>query len=156
MDVRIEQTVAILVDGNNAEIGIRNLHKKSNLMLNFDSLVPRLLNGRGLNRLVYFREGKSISKKLAERLQKKFHGRVRPCYKSADVPLAIEATQLADKVDTIILISGDSDYIELVRYLKYRGVRVEIVGSKGTISGILAGEADVVHNIELSDVYEFK
>ena len=49
-----------------------------------------------------------------------------PCHKSADIPLTIKATQLAQKVDTIIILSGDADYIELVRHLRGEGVRVEI------------------------------
>ena len=87
-------------------------------MLNFDILIPKLLLNRGLSRLVYFREGKHISNKLQERLHNFYHGSVRPCHKSADIPLSINAIQVADKVDTIIIRSGDADYIELVRHLK--------------------------------------
>ena len=38
--------------------------KNKNAMINFDTLIPKLLNGRGLNRMIYFREGKSISSKF--------------------------------------------------------------------------------------------
>ena len=81
--VHISQSVAILVDGNNIERSIHSETNKPNTMLNFDTLVPRLLGNRGLNRLVYFREGKQISSKLKERLHSNYHGSVRPCRRSS-------------------------------------------------------------------------
>lgn len=140
--VVISQSVAILVDGNNMERSIEDVTKKKGYMLNFDTLIPKLLKTRGLNRLIYFREGKQISQKLAERLHTQFHGSVRPCHKSADIPLSIKATQLASKVDAIIIMSGDSDYVELVRHLKSEGVRVEIAAIEKTTSQLLKEEAD--------------
>jgi len=151
VQVVISQSVAILVDGNNIERSIHSETSKPNTMLNFDTLVPRLLGNRGLNRLVYFREGKQISSKLKERLHANYHGSVRPCHKSADIPLSIKATQLANKVDTIIIMSGDSDYVELVRHLKSEGVRVEIAAIPSTTSKLLIEEADYFHEITRSD-----
>lgn len=150
-EVKINQSVAILVDGNNIE---RSIHEQSgdvNTMVNFDTLIPRLLDNRGLNRLVYFREGKQISSKLRERLHSRYHGSVRPCHKSADIPLTIKATQLASKVDTIIIMSGDSDYIELVNHLKNEGVRVEIAAVLSTTSSMLIEDADYFHEIVRED-----
>lgn len=156
MTVNISQSVAVLVDGNNIEISIHELTKNNNTMVNFDTLIPRLLKGRGLNRLVYFREGKSISAKLAERLHDQFHGSVFACHKSADIPLAIRAMQLADKVDTIIIMSGDSDYIELVRHLKSAGVRVELASIKETTAKILLDEVDHFDPITEVDYFVYK
>jgi hypothetical protein len=95
MNVNISQSVAVLIDGNNIEIALHNLLNDTNAMLNFDVLIPKLLVNRSLNRLLYFREGKSISSKLAERLHENYHGSVIPCHKSADIPLTIYATQIA-------------------------------------------------------------
>ncbi len=150
-EVFIGQTVAVLIDGNNIE---RSIHTQSNdttTMINFDTLIPRLLDNRALNRLIYFREGKSISSKLAERLHQSYHGSVQPCHKSADIPLSIKATQLAPKVDTIIILSGDSDYVELVRHLKGDGVRVEIAAVEDTASKYLIEEADYFYTITKED-----
>lgn len=150
--ILISQSVAILVDGNNIERSLENEHKQ-NMMINFDVLIPRLLGGRGLNRLIYFREGKNISSKLAERLHSKYHGSVRPCHKSADIPLSIKATQLASKVDAIIILSGDSDYVELVSHLKSEGVRVEICAVESTTAEVLREEADYFHPITPDDCF---
>jgi len=125
-------------------------------MLDFDKIIPKLLQNRGLNRLIYFREGLNISEKLAERLLNHYHGSVVPCHKSADIPLTITATQIADKVDTIIILSGDSDYVELVRHMKSRGVRVEIAAVEATTASILIEEADHYVPIGKDDCFKFK
>ncbi len=150
--ILISQSVAILVDGNNIERSLDSEHNQ-NMMINFDVLIPRLLGGRGLNRLIYFREGKNISSKLADRLHSKYHGSVRPCHKSADIPLSIKATQLASKVDAIIILSGDSDYVELVSHLKSEGVRVEICAVESTTAEVLREEADYFHPIMKEDCF---
>ncbi|EQC43953.1 NYN domain-containing protein [Bacteriovorax sp. Seq25_V] len=149
--VLINQTVAILIDGNNIERSIHGITNNQSAMINFDKLIPKLLDGRGLNRLIYFREGKNISSKLTERLHNNYYGSVMPCHKSADIPLTIKATQLASKVDTIIIMSGDSDYIDLVNHLKSEGVRVEIAAVPKTTSTMLIDEADYFHPIESED-----
>ncbi len=155
-EVYISQNVAILVDGNNIERSIDGAFNiKGSGMLNFDTIIPKLLGDRALNRLIYFREGKSISSKLAERLHQNYHGSVNPCHKSADIPLTIKATQLANKVDCIIILSGDSDYIELVKHLKNEGVRVEICAVEENTAQALINEAEYFHPILKSDVFVY-
>ena len=154
--ILINQSVAILCDGNNIERSIHKISKNRNAMINFDTLIPKLLNGRGLNRMIYFREGKSISSKFADRLHENFYGSVIPCHKSADIPLTIKATQLASKVDTIIIMSGDSDYVELVTHLKSEGVRVEIAAVKETTAQILIDKSDYMHEITSNDWFVYK
>lgn len=154
-NILINQSVAILCDGNNIERSIHEESGKNNIMINFDTLIPKLLSGRGLNRLIYFREGKNISTKFAERLHNYYYGSVVPCHKSADIPLSIKATQLASKVDTIIIMSGDSDYVELVLHLKSEGVRVEIAAVRKTTARILIEEADHFHAITKDDWFEY-
>ncbi len=153
--VNISQSVAILIDGNNIEKSLHGLYGDDNLMINFNELIPRILGNRALNRLIYFREGKNISSKLAERLHNDYHGSVIPCHKSADIPLSIKATQLANKVDAIIILSGDSDYVELVAHLKSEGVRVEICAVEQTTAKILVDEADYYHSIQKEDCFSF-
>lgn len=153
VQVNHNQSVAILIDGNNVGKSVNSVYG-STWMLSFDVVVPKILNGRGLNRLIYLREGKHISEKFAERLKRNFFGIVIPCMKSADIPLTIQAVKLAEKVDTIVLFSGDSDYCELVDYLKASGVRVEIVAMKESASKYLLEKADSFYFITKEDVFE--
>ncbi len=48
-------------------------------------------------------------------------------------------------------MSGDSDYVELVRHLKSEGVRVEIAAVPSTTSKLLVDEADHFHAITQDD-----
>ena len=48
-------------------------------------------------------------------------------------------------------MSGDSDYIELVRHLISEGVRVEIAAVEDTTSQMLIDEADYFHPITSDD-----
>lgn len=146
------QSVAILVDGNNIGKSINSIYGK-NAMMDFDEVVPNVLCGRGLNRLVYLREGTTISKPFTERLRKHFFGTVETCHKSADVPLTIHAVKLAEKVDTIIIFSGDSDYVPLVIYLKSAGVRVEIVCIKESASQVLIDNSDDFYYLAEADIF---
>lgn len=156
MVVNINQKVAILVDGNNIEKSVHQVSGSKTSMVNFDTLVPKLLKNRSLTRFVYFREGPSISPKLAKRLHNNFFGIVKPCFKSADVPLTIDAVQLSGKVDTIIIMSGDFDYVDLVKHLKANGLRVEIASFKISTSKDLIEEADYFHEIEEEDFFNFE
>jgi len=151
-NINISQSVAILIDGNNIGISITEAYGNG-FMLNFDSIIPKVLCGRGLNRLVYLREGLSVSPKLTNRLKTNFFGIVESCRKSADISLTIHAVKLAEKVDTIIIFSGDGDYLPLVNYLKSMGVRVEIVCLKNSAYMKMIESADDSYFILEEDIF---
>lgn len=153
--VQINQSVAVLIDGNNIEKSLHTMLKTTSAMLNFDVLIPKLIGNRALNRLIYFREGLKISEKLAERLLENYYGMVIPCHKSADIPLTIQATQIADKVDTIIILSGDSDYVELARHLRSRGVRVEVCAVEANTAQVLKDEVNHFIPITKEDCFVY-
>jgi uncharacterized LabA/DUF88 family protein len=43
-----------------------------------------------------------------------------------DMGMAIDMITLADKVDVVVLVSGDGDFVSLVNLLKAKGPRVEV------------------------------
>lgn len=60
-----------------------------------------------------------------------------------DVGIAIDAVRLAEKLDVIVIVSGDGDYIPLVHYLQNRqGCLVEVMGFRQTTSSKLIEDAD--------------
>ena len=60
-----------------------------------------------------------------------------------DVGLAIDAIKLADKLDVIVIVSGDGDYLPLVSYMQNnKGCLVEIMAFRKTCSSKLVEEAD--------------
>jgi uncharacterized LabA/DUF88 family protein len=75
---------------------------------------------------------------------------------SVDVELALDVLRLADKIEHIVLFSGNGSFIPLISEIKNMGVRVTVVSStKGTqqiISDEMRREADSF--IDLSDIAE--
>ena len=47
---------------------------------------------------------------------------------NVDMDLAIDALQESEKLDRVILVSGDGDYCRLVAALQNKGCRVEVIG----------------------------
>ncbi len=59
-----------------------------------------------------------------------------------DMGIAMDAIAMAEKVDVAILASGDGDFVDLVRYLHTKGVKVEIAAFKQTAAKELIEIAD--------------
>lgn len=60
-----------------------------------------------------------------------------------DVGLAVDAIKMAPKLDTVIIISGDGDFIPLVQYLQMNeGCQVEVVSFGKSTSGKLIEAVD--------------
>ena len=71
-----------------------------------------------------------------------------------DVGMAIDAIKLADKLDTIVLVTGDGDFAPLVSYLKEnKGCQVEIVAFGRTTSAKLIEIADDYTNLDNEPKY---
>ncbi len=51
-----------------------------------------------------------------------------------DIELAIDMLTLADKCDRMVLVSGDSDFVPVIKAVGMRGVRIQVVGSQATLA----------------------
>lgn len=73
---------------------------------------------------------------------------------SLDIEVTLEALEIAERVDHIVLFSGDGDFRPLVAALQKRGCRVSVVSTVATqpvmISDELRRQAD--HFIDLADL----
>lgn len=59
-----------------------------------------------------------------------------------DVGLCMDVVRMIDKIDVMVLVSGDGDYYDLLEYAKSRGVRTEIISFGKTTSSRLTEFAD--------------
>ncbi len=59
-----------------------------------------------------------------------------------DVGLAMDIVRLSEKLDAIVLVSGDGDFLEVLKYVKSKGIRADVMAFKKTSSLKLAEEAD--------------
>jgi len=60
-----------------------------------------------------------------------------------DIGIAIEALTIAPKLDVVVLVSGDGDFLDLVAALKARGVRVEVFAFERNCGRDLREAADL-------------
>jgi uncharacterized protein (TIGR00288 family) len=59
-----------------------------------------------------------------------------------DVGVAIDAISMAPKLDVVVLVTGDGDFIPLIEYLQFLGQRVEVMAFGETASAKLKEAAD--------------
>ncbi len=60
---------------------------------------------------------------------------------NADLDMAVDAMLQAEKLDQVILVTGDGDFLQVVEALQNRGCRVELIGFKN-VSRALQQEVD--------------
>jgi uncharacterized LabA/DUF88 family protein len=66
-----------------------------------------------------------------------------------DVGMAVDAIRMAPKLDVVILITGDGDFVPLVEYLRYnQGCRIEVVSFGRSSSGRLIEACDVFTDLD--------
>ena len=66
-----------------------------------------------------------------------------------DIGVAMDTIELAPKLDTVVLVSGDGDYKELVQHLKRAcGCRVEVIAFGKSASSKLKEEADSFYDLD--------
>jgi uncharacterized LabA/DUF88 family protein len=65
-----------------------------------------------------------------------------------DMGIAVDAISLADKLDIVVLVSGDGDFADLVYYLQSKGVYVEALSFKESTNDDLIKAVDMHTPIE--------
>lgn len=145
------QRVGIFIDTQNLYHSAKNLYKSK---VNFGAVVKEALAGRTLIRAVAYviRTESEEEKGFFEALNKiGIETRVKDIRVFAggakkadwDIGMAIDAVAMAQKLDTIILATGDGDFVPLVEYLKYtHGCQVEVIAFGKSASGQLREAAD--------------
>jgi uncharacterized LabA/DUF88 family protein len=64
-----------------------------------------------------------------------------------DIGIAMDIVRMVEKLDAVILVSGDGDFADLLRFLKSRGVRAEVMAFGSSASSLLRAEADAVFDL---------
>lgn len=147
----IEQRVGIFIDAQNLYHSAKNLYHSK---VNFGQIVKDALGDRKLVRAVAYviatesgeekgffdaLEKMGIETKVKD-LQVFSSGAKKADW---DVGLAIDAVKLAPKLDTIIIVAGDGDFIPLVQYLQIsHGCQVEVASFGKSTSSKLIEAAD--------------
>ncbi len=59
-----------------------------------------------------------------------------------DMGMAMDVVRMLDRLDLVVLVSGDADFVELLRYCQERGVPVRVFGVPGSTARTLQEAAD--------------
>lgn len=146
-----EQRVAVFIDTQNLYHSAKNLYRAR---VNFGNVLKdavadrRLVRARAYSVTTESGEEKgffdALEKIGIEMITKDlqvFYGGAKKA--DWDVGLAVDAITVSPKVDTVILITGDGDFIPLVKYLQiHAGCQVEVVSFGRSTSGKLKEAAD--------------
>lgn len=147
-----DQRVAVLVDVQNLYYSARNLYKSK---VNFKLLLEDAIAGRVLTRAIAYVIKTDIYRKekdffaalnksgfeVKEKDLQIFPGGAKKG--DWDIGITMDAIRLAKKVDSIVLVSGDGDYVPLVKYLQQsEGCLVELFAFGKTSSKALVEVVD--------------
>ncbi len=154
-----DQRVGVFIDTQNLYHSAKNLYHGK---VNFGQVVKDMLAGRSLIRAIAYvittesGEEKSFFDALekagietkTKNLQIFFGGAKKGDW---DVGIAIDAVKMAHKLDTVILLSGDGDFVPLVEYLKNTyGCQVEIAAFGKSASSRLIECVDDFLDLDLN------
>jgi len=144
--------VAVLIDVQNMYHSARNLYGKR---VNFKEVLKAAVASRKLIRAVgyvikteggeetaFFEALTNIGIEPKFKDLQIFAGGMKKA--DWDVGLAIDAIRLAPRVDAIVLVTGDGDFVPLVEYLKEGeyGLQTEVMAFGRSASGKLKEKAD--------------
>ncbi|MCX6758226.1 MAG: NYN domain-containing protein [Candidatus Nealsonbacteria bacterium] len=150
------QRIAVLIDVQNLYHSARNLYQAR---VNFREILKVAVGKRNLIRAFGYvvRTKTGEEKPFFEALIKLgIETRIRDLQefydglKKADwdVGITVDAIRISPSVDTIVLASGDGDFLQLVDYLKNQGKRVEVIAFSRSASSKLKESADEFIDIE--------
>ena len=145
------QRVGIFIDTQNLYHSAKNLYKAK---VNFGNVVKEALAGRQLIRAVAYviRTESEEEKGFFDALNKLgietkvkdirvFAGGAKKA--DWDIGMAIDAIAMSEKLDAIVLATGDGDFVPLVEYLRYtQGTQVEVIAFGKSASGQLKEAVD--------------
>ena len=161
----IGQRVAVLIDVQNLYHSAKNLY---GARVNFGAVLKSAVAQRNLIRVFAYvvRTKTGEEKPFFEALIKlgietrvrdlqEFFGGLKKA--DWDVGITVDAIRISQSVDTIVLGSGDGDFIQLVEYLKNQGKRVEVIAFGKSASSRLKETVDEFIDLGLAPTkYLFK
>ncbi len=152
----IGQRVAVFIDVQNLYHSAKNLY---GARVNFGAILKLAVAQRSLIRVFAYvvRTKTGEEKPFFEALTKlgietrvrdlqEFYGGLKKA--DWDVGITVDAIRIAQSVDTVVLASGDGDFLQLVEYLKNQGKRTEIIAFSRSASSKLKEAADEFIDLE--------
>lgn len=157
-----EQRVGVFIDIQNLYYSAKHLYKKK---VNFKMVLDDAVNNRTLIRAIayvvradelkentFFEALENMGFDIQEKELQVFAGGMKKG--DWDVGIAVDTIKMAQKLDVIVLVSGDGDYAPLVEYLKNaQGCRVEVMAFGRSTSSKLKDVADEFIDLDSNKKY---
>lgn len=151
------QRIAVFADVQNMFYSAKNVHSDSRV--DYEKLLATVLKDRQLVRaIVYLVETEEVDQSGFKYNLRNFGWEVRSKQLKVrpdgstkgdwDMGIAIDAIAISEKVDTVVLVSGDGDFTALVNHLKACGVRVEVHSFEWNTAAELIGAATEYYPID--------
>lgn len=150
------QRVAVFIDVQNLYYSAKNLFGKK---VDFGAIVKTAVASRQLVRafayVVRTESGtekpfhdalKNLGIEIRIRDLQEYPGGLKKA--DWDVGITVDAIRISNNVDTVILVSGDGDFLQLVEYLQNQGKRVEVIAFAKTTSSRLKEISDDFTDLE--------
>ena len=144
------QRVAVLIDVQNLYHSARNLYEAR---VNFREVLELAVSKRILIRaFAYVVKTKTGEEKaffgaltklgIETRIRdlQEFYGGLKKA--DWDVGIAVDAIRISPSVDSIVLASGDGDFLQLIEFLKNQGKRIEVIAFGRSASSKIKVAAD--------------
>lgn len=157
-----EQRVLVLFDVQNMYYSAKHIY---NTKVNFKAILDEAVSKRRLVRAISYVINTEIKEeslfhdalnKIGIEVKQKdlqvFYGGSKKG--DWDIGIAMDAVRMVDKIDTLVLVSGDGDFKDLLEYMKSHGCRTEVMALGKTASKQLKESADMFIDLE-SDIKRF-
>ncbi len=153
-----EQRVGIFIDTQNLYHSAKNLY---NAKVNFGQIVKDAVAGRALIRSIAYVVGTESGEERGffDALEKSgIETKIKDLQVFAggakkgdwDVGIAVDAITMAPKLDTVILVSGDGDFVPLTQYLQFNeGCQVEAISFGKSTSQRLKEAVDEFFDLDI-------
>ena len=152
---RDQMRVGVFVDVQNMFYAAKKL---DGARIDYEAMLDTIVSGRRLIKAAaYIVESSEIDQSgFISVLEKKGYQVRRKELKSFgdgtakgdwDMGMAIDMIEIADQLDVVVLVSGDGDFVSLVRLIKKVGPRVELYAFGHNLSTELRGVSDQFYEI---------
>ncbi|KYK28366.1 hypothetical protein AYK20_01285 [Thermoplasmatales archaeon SG8-52-1] len=159
-----DQRIGVFIDVQNMYYSARQLYKGK---VNFNVVLKQAIAGRKLIRAIayvikadvkdedtFYDALSEIGFEVKSKDLQVFYGGAKKG--DWDVGIAMDVMRLAPKLDTIVLVSGDGDFSDLLEHAKSLGCRVEVVAFGKTTSHKLKDVADYFTDLDKDSNYLLK
>ena len=159
-----EQRIGVFVDVQNLYYSAKHLY---NAKANFAAVLREAVQGRKLIRAIaYVIKTEAMKEKTffdaLEKIGFDIRSKDLQIFPGGakkgdwDVGIAMDVMRLAPKLDTIVLVSGDGDFSDLLEHAKSLGCRAEVVAFGKTTSHKLKEVADFFVGLDKDAKYLLK